>query len=62
MGYDSDQYGTVLPGMITDPPWGESQYTITVIVTGSAGIETELEKLFDRLVPAHCVFEYTYVP
>ena len=53
---------TVLPGMITDPPWGESQYTITVIVTGSAGIETELEKLFDRLVPAHCVFEYTYVP
>lgn len=52
---------TLLPGVLTDPPYTSTPYTIIVIVTGSAGPELELEKLFDRLVPAHCVFSYTYV-
>ena len=53
---------TLLPGMLTDGPWDESPYTIIVIVTGVAGPETQLEKKFNRLVPAWCNFTFTYVP
>lgn len=54
-------YATELPGQINDPS-SSTSYVIEVIVTGSAGPENELEKLFNKLVPAHCTFTYTYVP
>ena len=53
---------TVLPGILEDPPFDDNPYNITVTVTGVAGPETDLEKLYDRLKPAWTKFNYVYVP
>ena len=52
---------TLLPGMITDPPYTSSVYTITVIISGGSDPETELEKKFNARCPAHCNFVYVYI-
>jgi uncharacterized protein YmfQ (DUF2313 family) len=53
---------TLLPGPVYDPPFDNTCYTITVTVTGSAGPENELEKLYSRLKPTWTEFVYVYIP
>ena len=55
---------TLLPGAVTDGPWTDTWYTITVYVVGTtlpiSGPEVQFEKKFNALVPAHCNFIYNY--
>lgn len=53
---------TVLPGALYNPPFTVHPHLLEVIVTGSAGPETALEILFERIKPAWIDFYYTYVP
>ena len=53
---------TSIPGEIAPVTASGSPYYITVIVTGTAGPEPELEKLYERLKPAWTIWTFIYVP
>jgi len=53
---------TLLPGKLYDGPFTDTCYNITCTVTGSAGPETALELMYDRLKPPWTSFSYVYVP
>jgi uncharacterized protein YmfQ (DUF2313 family) len=44
--------GTIIPGLVTSPPFTDNPFCITATITGSADPETELENLYNRLKPA----------
>ena len=53
---------TELPGAVYEPPFTDTAYNYTVTVTGSAGPETRLEILLNRVKPAWITLTFVYVP
>ena len=53
---------TLLPGVLRDAPFTDGPYHITVTVTGSAGPETDLEEMYDRIKPPWTSWSYVYSP
>lgn len=53
---------TIIPGLIVSGPFVDGPWNITVLVSGVAGPETDLEETYNRLKPSHTIWDYTYVP
>jgi uncharacterized protein YmfQ (DUF2313 family) len=53
---------TLLPGQLYDAPFTDTCYYITVTVNGSAGPETDLEAMYDRLKSPWTIWSYNYNP
>ena len=52
---------TLIPGQVTQGPYTDTPFVVTVIVTGVASAP-DLEVLFNRLKPAWIQFVFVYVP